>query len=67
MLLQHCEAEARRAGFLRFELMATLPGKRLYEACGYVAAGLTQYPLPDGQNITFAPMRKDLRAPPDAA
>ena len=67
MLLEHCEAEARRAGFLRFELMATLPGKRLYEACGYVAGSLTQYPLPDGQNITFAPMRKDLPAPPDAA
>jgi len=31
-----CEIEARQAGFKRMELMATLPGYRLYRACGYL-------------------------------
>jgi GNAT superfamily N-acetyltransferase len=59
MLLQHCEAAARRAGFRGFELMATIPGRRLYEACGYVAGPSIEHPLPGGQRITFVPMTKD--------
>lgn len=31
-----CEIEARQEGFKRMELMATLPGYRLYRACGYL-------------------------------
>lgn len=30
-----CEAAARTAGFLRAEMMATMAGVPLYEACGY--------------------------------
>ncbi len=36
LVLDHCEAAARAAGFARAELMATLGGEPLYRACGYV-------------------------------
>ncbi|HMD59353.1 MAG TPA: GNAT family N-acetyltransferase [Steroidobacteraceae bacterium] len=57
-VLQRCETEAVRAGFSRFEMMATLPGVRLYENCGYVAGPATDYPLGGGLNIRFVPMSK---------
>ena len=57
-ILEHSEAEAARAGFTALELMATLPGKRLYEQCGYVAGPPIRHPLPGGLCITFVPMRK---------
>jgi GNAT superfamily N-acetyltransferase len=59
-LLAHCEAEARRHGFQRVEMMATLPGLRLYEARGYVAGVRVQYPLAAGLSIEFVPMSKSL-------
>lgn len=59
-LLDHCEAEAARAGFSGCELMATLPGKRLYEKCGYLGASPIEHPLPGGLHITFVPMKKSL-------
>jgi GNAT superfamily N-acetyltransferase len=58
LLLERSEAEATRAGFTQFELMATLPGKRLYEMCGYVSGSPIEHPLPGGIHITFVPMRK---------
>jgi GNAT superfamily N-acetyltransferase len=58
MLLDRCEAEAARAGFTQFALMATLPGKRLYEACGYVGDAAIEHPLPGDLHITFVPMTK---------
>ena len=57
-ILDHSEAEAARAGFTALELMATLPGQRLYEQCGYVAGPSIRHPLPGGLFITFVPMRK---------
>lgn len=60
LLLDRCEAEAGRAGFIEFALMATLPGKRLYEACGYVGDQSIEHPLPGGLSITFVPMMKRL-------
>jgi len=60
LILEHCEAEAVRSGFSRFELMATLPGKRLYERCGYTPREPLAYPLPGGERITFVPMWKAL-------
>jgi GNAT superfamily N-acetyltransferase len=59
-LLEHCENAARARGFARAELMATLPGHRLYRACGYVGEERRTYPLRDGVTIDFIPMRKDL-------
>jgi GNAT superfamily N-acetyltransferase len=61
-ILERSEAEARRAGFSVFELMATLPGARLYEKCGYVASEPISYALPDGLSIRFVPMSKRIRA-----
>lgn len=59
-ILERSEAEAIRAGFSALELMATLPGRRLYERCGYVAQDAVQIPLQGDLQITFVPMRKDL-------
>jgi GNAT superfamily N-acetyltransferase len=61
-LLDRCEAEAASAGFLSLELMATLPGIRLYERCGFHALGSVDHPLPGGLSIRFVPMRKRLAA-----
>lgn len=57
-ILDRCEREARARGFTRFELMATLPGQRLYSARGYAAGERIDYPLPDGSTIPFVPMSK---------
>lgn len=59
-LLDRCEDEARACGFRSIELMATLPGRRLYEACGYLAGEPVEYVLPEGLTIEFVPMRKEL-------
>ncbi|MBZ5714010.1 GNAT family N-acetyltransferase [Nannocystis pusilla] len=59
-ILGRCEAEARAAGFAAAELMATLPGVRLYAALGYEAAAAQEVPLAGGLTITFVPMRKAL-------
>src|ERR1700733_3094376 len=37
LLLEHCENEARSHGFSAVELMATLPGVKLYSVRGYSA------------------------------
>ena len=59
-ILERCESEARDSGFHSMELMATLPGRRLYETCGYRAEAPIQYPLRPGLTIEFVPMRKDV-------
>ncbi len=61
-LLEHCEAEARRHGFRRAEMMATLPGVRLYAARGYVPGERVRHPLVRGLSIEFVPMSKSLTA-----
>ena len=58
-ILEHCEAAARSHGFRTFELMATLPGVRLYQACGYVGDARIQYELRPGVFIDFVPMKKE--------
>ena len=58
-LVERCELEAAACGFTALELMATLPGRRLYEACGYRAGPPIQYPLAGNLTIEFVPMRKD--------
>ena len=49
----------RAQGFSHFELMATLPGRRLYEAHGYVASAPIQWDLGDGLTIEFVPMARE--------
>ncbi len=63
-LLERCEQEAIQAGFSRCELMATLPGQRLYARYGYESRRSIEHPLPGGLTITFVPMHKALAAPP---
>ncbi|TLZ23020.1 MAG: GNAT family N-acetyltransferase [Gammaproteobacteria bacterium] len=57
-ILARSEAEAIRAGFWSFELMATLPGVRLYEKHGYVPGPAIDHPLPGGLTIHMVPMHK---------
>lgn len=60
-ILAACEAAAREYGFRALELMATLPGVKLYAACGYEGGGRVAYEIGDGVSIEFVPMRKELR------
>lgn len=60
LLLHRCEREARARGFSQVELMATLPGVKLYAARGYVGAELVRYEVGGGEFIEFIPMRKSL-------
>jgi GNAT superfamily N-acetyltransferase len=60
-ILEHCEAAAVRAGFACCELMATLPGVRLYTKCGYSANGSIQHRLTPALTIEFVPMRKEIK------
>jgi GNAT superfamily N-acetyltransferase len=57
-ILARSEAEAIRAGFASFELMATPPGQRLYEKYGYVPGPAIDHPLPGGLTIRMIPMHK---------
>jgi GNAT superfamily N-acetyltransferase len=63
LLLEHCESEARAHGFSHAELMATLPGVKLYAARGYIGAAMVHYDVGLGETIEFIPMRKLLVAP----
>jgi GNAT superfamily N-acetyltransferase len=58
LLLEKCESEARRRGFSCVELMATLPGIRLYCARGYSGVQQVQYEVSPGVSIEFLPMSK---------
>jgi GNAT superfamily N-acetyltransferase len=59
-ILAACESAARTYGFRSIELMATLPGVKLYRACGYEGDERVEYEIGDGVRIEFVPMRKDL-------
>ena len=58
LLLEKCEAEAKARGFKTFELVATLPGQRLYREFGYLGDKKITYPLKNGITIEFIPMKK---------
>jgi GNAT superfamily N-acetyltransferase len=60
-ILAACESEARAYGFRSLELMSTLPGLKLYKACGYEGDERVEYEARDGLNIEFVPMRKELQ------
>ena len=63
LLLDRCEKEARAHGYARVELMATLPGVKLYAARGYVGDAQVQFDVGAGERIEFIPMHKNLLAP----
>lgn len=59
-ILTSCEDAARRAGFSRIELAATLPGEPLYTARGYQKAEAMQIETPDGESLPAYRMTKTL-------
>jgi GNAT superfamily N-acetyltransferase len=63
LLLNHCEQAARAHGFSQVELMATLPGVKLYAARGYVGKEVVHFDVGAGETIEFVPMRKSLFTP----
>lgn len=63
LLLRHCEAEARHHGYRAVELMATLPGVKLYAARGYAGGELVRFDVGHGESIDFIPMRKSFVDP----
>jgi GNAT superfamily N-acetyltransferase len=63
LLLEHCEQQARAHGFTRVELMATLPGVKLYAHRGYVGLPMVRFDVGSGEVIEFIPMHKNLVAP----
>lgn len=60
-ILSLCESEARANGFRSTELMATLPGLKLYRACGYEGGERVEYETEGGASVEFVPMRKELQ------
>lgn len=60
-LLDACERAAIERGFCRFEMMATLPGVKLYRMCGYVEAEPVSYPVGPDLAIPFVRMTKDMQ------
>jgi GNAT superfamily N-acetyltransferase len=58
LILEAAEHDAARAGFTRFELMATLPGVPLYRVCGYEPVQEVTVELPDGVQLGCVLMRR---------
>ena len=63
MILEACEHAAIAAGFMRFEMGATLTGVPLYRAKGYVALERIGVPLANGDSI-LSPIGGHLVLPP---
>jgi len=59
-ILMACENEAKASGFNSLELMATLPGVKLYKACGYEGESVLEYELQPGVKLPLVPMKKQL-------
>jgi predicted N-acetyltransferase YhbS len=59
-VLTECENAARLAGFSRIELVATLPGERLYTARGYERVDAVQLEIPNGKPLPAFRMTKAL-------
>jgi len=60
MILALCEEAARKAGFARAEMMATLAGEPLYRACGYVEIERISAAPVDGVAVPLVRMGKPL-------
>ena len=58
LMLAHCEAEAQRAGFQRFEMGSTLTGVPLYRLRGYAELERVDVPLPNGEVLPVIRMQK---------
>ena len=61
-IIRLCEFEAKQHGFKKMELMATLPGHRLYKACGYLGNEIIDCGTTPENTHQCVPMYKVLRA-----
>jgi GNAT superfamily N-acetyltransferase len=59
-ILGSCERAARAEGFSRLALMATLPGERLYRACGFRQTVRSTLTLPDGVQLEGVAMQRPI-------
>ncbi len=59
-ILEACENEARAHGFKNAEMMATLPGVKLYAVRGYAGDEKVGVPVGDGVEIECIRMKKKL-------
>jgi N-acetylglutamate synthase-like GNAT family acetyltransferase len=57
-ILQACEEAAREAGFVRYEMGATLTGAKLFGARGYVVVEKIGVPLKNGETLPVLRMEK---------
>jgi len=57
-VLSLCEDAARKEGFARVELAATMGGKPLYEACGYRPIEAMRVTTPNGVEVPLLRMGK---------
>ena len=60
LILDACEREARAHGFKSAEMMATLPGVKLYAARGYTGDEQVSVPVGENVDIICVKMRKNL-------
>jgi GNAT superfamily N-acetyltransferase len=60
LILEACEEAARAEGFTRLDLLATLPGERLYAHFGFREVGREEAVLPDGCGLACVAMTKPL-------
>ena len=59
LLLDSCEHAARAAGFVRFEMGATLTGVPLYARCGYREIERVEVLLANGETVPVVRMTKE--------
>ncbi|MCD9185118.1 MAG: GNAT family N-acetyltransferase [Pyrinomonadaceae bacterium] len=59
-ILEKCETEAKAHGFKSAEMMATLPGVKLYAVCGYAGDEEVNVPVGENVDIICIKMRKNL-------
>jgi len=60
LILEACEREAEAHGFKSVEMMATLPGVKLYAARGYTGNEKVSVPVGEDVSIICVKMRKNL-------
>jgi GNAT superfamily N-acetyltransferase len=58
LILKACEDAARAAGFMRYEMGATLTGAKLFGVKGYVAVKPISIPLLNGESLPVIHMEK---------
>jgi GNAT superfamily N-acetyltransferase len=57
-ILEACESAAAAEGFRTLALMATMPGKQLYDSYGFRTIDATEVRMPDGTTVAAENMEK---------